>query len=633
MRSITFLSIFTLGVALAFSPSMNMEVHSPQHLVEISGIVLDADTKEPLIGASIYVNKKNGTITDLKGKFTISVPQDSWIKIEYTGYLQEKLFIQESQSNVVIRMKVAAILEEVVVVGYAPPKTDMQTTGSISTIRYDQPSSRRKIRKALRNNMIKLESEVIHNTEDYDHIQENIFHRPVTNPLSTFSIDVDAASYANLRRMIQSGQAPPIDAVRIEEMVNYFSYDYAEPKGKHPFSVYTEIGECPWQPDHHLVHIGLQGKRIPTQDLPASNFVFLLDVSGSMHSYNKLPLVKSALKMLVENLREQDRVSMVTYAGASGLVLPSTSGADKQSIIDAVENLEAGGSTAGAAGINLAYLEATKHFIEGGNNRVILATDGDFNVGVSSDAELVRLIEKKRESGVFLSVLGFGTGNYKDNKMQKLAQTGNGHHAYIDNVEEARKVLVTEFGSSMYSIAKDVKIQIEFNPAKVSGYRLIGYENRLLNDEDFNDDLKDAGEIGAGHTVTAIYQVIPRGVNSEFLKSVDDLKYTANPSSNMDQDEWLTCKIRYKHPEESKSQLIVNALEGSVDDWQECSQDFHWSAAVAAWGMYLRDSAYKGNITRENLLGWAQDGKGADPHGYRAEMIKMVRTSDLLADR
>ena len=364
-----------------------------------------------------------------------------------------------------------------------------------------------------------------YNTEDYDGIVENRFLTVTENALSTFSIDVDAASYSNVRRFLQSGQLPPAGAVRTEEMINYFHYDYPQPKNEDPFSINTEMAACPWNPAHRLVLIGLQGKKIPVENLPASNIVFLIDVSGSMMDENKLPLVKASMKMLVDQLREQDKVSLVVYAGNAGLVLPATSGANKNAIKDAIDKLEAGGSTAGGQGIQLAYKTAKENFLKGGNNRVILCTDGDFNVGASSDDDLVRMIEEERKSGVFLTVLGYGMGNYKDNKMEKLADKGNGNHAYIDGLSEAKKVLVNEFGGTLFTIAKDVKLQVEFNPAKVQAYRLIGYENRMLNKEDFNNDKKDAGELGSGHTVTALYEVIPVGVKNEFLEKVDKLKY------------------------------------------------------------------------------------------------------------
>lgn len=365
-------------------------------------------------------------------------------------------------------------------------------------------------------------------SEEYKEIQENGFKQVLDTPLSTFSIDVDAASYSNMRRFLNKGELPPTNAIRTEELINYFSYNYARPTGNDPVRITTEVGTCPWNEQHRLVRIGLKAKEIPTENLPASNLVFLIDVSGSMYGPERLDLVKSSLKLLVNNLREKDKVAIVIYSGAAGEKLASTPGSDKQKIREAIDELEASGSTAGGEGIMLAYKIAQKNFISGGNNRIILCTDGDFNVGVSSDKELEKLIEQKRKSGIFLTVLGYGMGNYKDNKMQTLAEKGNGNHAYIDNLQEANRVLVNEFGATLHTVAKDVKLQVEFNPAQVQAYRLIGYESRLLADEDFNNDTKDAGEMGAGHTVTAFYEVIPTGVKSDFAGKIDDLKYQKN---------------------------------------------------------------------------------------------------------
>jgi Ca-activated chloride channel family protein len=472
------------------------------------------------------------------------------------------------------------------------------------------------------------------NTESYSTIHENIFLEALRNPLSTFSIDVDAASYSNVRRFINGGQLPPKDAVRIEELVNYFDYDYQQPRGEHPFAVITEISSAPWNLKHKLVHIGLQGKKIPTENLPPSNLVFLLDVSGSMDEPNKLPLLKASFRLLVEQLRQQDHVAIVVYAGAAGLVLPPTSGADKKTILDALDKLEAGGSTAGGAGIKLAYAVAKQHFRANGNNRVILATDGDFNIGESSDAAMERLIEEKREDGIFLTVLGFGMGNYKDSKMEVLADKGNGNYAYIDNILEAQKVLVNEFGGTLFTIAKDVKLQVEFNPAKVQAYRLIGYENRMLKSEDFNNDKKDAGELGSGHTVTALYEIIPAGVESEFFK-VDKLKYQTNtvePAAYRS-PELMTVKFRYKKPDEEASKLMVHALIDKDEKLEKTSDNFRWSAAVAAWGMILRESEFVGRFTMDDVLQLAKGAASNDDHGYRAEFIGMIRASGLMAKR
>ena len=471
-----------------------------------------------------------------------------------------------------------------------------------------------------------------HNTEAYNVINENEFVAVESTPLSTFSIDVDAASYSNTRRfLMRQNMLPPKDAVRIEEFINYFKYDYPQPD-EHPFSITTEIGPCPWNEKHQLVHIGLQGEEMDFRQLPANNLVFLLDVSGSMDSYDKLPLLKQAFRMLIDQMRPQDRVAVVVYAGAAGLVLPSTSFSEKSKILEAIDDLDAGGSTAGGKGINLAYKVAKDNFIEGGNNRVILATDGDFNVGASSDAEMVRLIEEKRESGIFLTVLGFGTGNYKDSKMEQLADKGNGNYAYIDNVREAKKVLVNEIGSTLFTIAKDVKIQVEFNPSKVKGYRLIGYENRLLNNKDFDDDAKDAGELGAGHSVTALYELIPAG--SDEVVKTDVLKYqltTIMPSA-LASNEWMTVKFRYKPPKSDSSILIEHPVaEESVG---KISGNFTFSASVAAFGMLLRDSQFKGDANYELVKAMAKTGSRADDEqGYRAEFVQMVETAEILAKR
>ncbi|MUG99834.1 DUF3520 domain-containing protein [Scytonema sp. UIC 10036] len=465
--------------------------------------------------------------------------------------------------------------------------------------------------------------------EGYKHNEDNQFQSVTVNPLSTFSIDVDAASYSNIRRFINQGQLPSADAVRVEEMINYFSYDYSQPDGNKPFSVTTEVSDAPWNPKHKLVQIGLQSKRISTENLPPNNLVFLLDVSGSMEDYNKLPLLKSALRLLVKELRDSDKVSIVVYAGNAGLVLPPTPGSQKDKIFDAIEQLAAGGSTAGGEGIQLAYRIAKENFLSSGNNRVILATDGDFNVGVSSDEELVRLIEKEREQGIFLTVLGFGTGNLQDAKMEQLADKGNGNYAYIDNLLEAKKVLVKEMGATLLTIAKDVKIQVEFNPAKVQGYRLIGYENRLLADRDFNDDGKDAGELGAGHSVTALYEIIATGVKSDVpLPKVDSLKYQQKSLSS--HDEIMQVKLRYKEPQESTSQLLTYPVVDRGVKLSEATTNFKFATAVAEFGMVLRNSPYKGTATFDSVLQRARQSQGSDLDGYRAEFIRLVEKSKAL---
>ncbi len=463
------------------------------------------------------------------------------------------------------------------------------------------------------------------NTEAYSLITENPFLRPSRNPLSTFSIDVDTASYSNVRRFITEKQLPPKDAVRIEELINYFPYSYAPPVDGKPFSVTTAVGAAPWNPKHQLVQIGLQGKQLETP--PPSNLVFLIDVSGSMNQPNKLPLVQQSLCLLTQQLGPQDKVTMVVYAGNAGLVLPPTAGSNAKKIMAAIDQLEAGGSTAGGAGIELAYQKAQESLIKGGNNRVILATDGDFNVGVSSDAELVRLIEQKRDKGIFLTVLGFGTGNYKDAKMEQLADRGNGTFAYIDTFAEAQKVLVHDLRGTLFTIAKDVKIQVEFNPSKVQAYRLIGYENRALRDQDFNDDTKDAGEIGAGHSVTALYEIVPTGMAIDVkLPSIDDLKYQkvdpiSPPSSPTSSNELMQLKLRYKTPEGNTSQLITQPIFEQVN---RRSLDFDFAASVALFGMILRDSDHKGQGQLADVLKLAEQGKGADQARYRSDFIRLV---------
>jgi len=463
------------------------------------------------------------------------------------------------------------------------------------------------------------------NTEDYHNFKDNGFQRPSTAPLSTFAIDVDAASYSNVRRFLTQGQRPPADAVRVEELINYFPYDYPSPSGADPFSVTTAQMPAPWAGDHRLVMVGLQGRRIDARELPPSNLVFLLDVSGSMASPDKLPLVQRAFRLLVEQLRPEDRVAIVVYAGAAGLVLPSTPGSDKRTILAALDELQAGGSTAGGEGIKLAYQVAQQNHIASGNNRVILATDGDFNVGVSSEGELVRLIESKKQQGTYLTVLGFGTGNLKDSRMEALADKGNGHYAYVDDIMEARKVFVQEMGATLVTIAKDAKIQVEFNPAQVAEYRLIGYENRLLAAEDFNDDTKDGGELGAGHAVTAIYEIVLVG-KSGTGTTVDPLKYRAPRTSGEASDDLFTVKLRYQQPTgTSASKLISRTVRR--DDNARGNENLRFAAAVAEYGMLLRNSEYRAQSNWESVLTLARQNLGSDPGGYRAEFLRLAEVA------
>jgi len=470
------------------------------------------------------------------------------------------------------------------------------------------------------------------NTESYNVIDENPFLAVSAHPLSTFSSDVDRASYANVRRFITEGQLPPKDAVRIEELVNYFPYSYAEPDNDDPVAIHTEVAPAPWNHRHQLVRIGIQAKRIDLENTPPSNLVFLIDVSGSMYEADKLPLLKQAFHLLVRQLRPKDRVAIVVYAGNAGLVLPSTPGSEKEKIDQAIDALEAGGSTAGGAGIKRAYQEAVANFIQGGNNRVLLATDGDFNVGVSSDAEMVRLIEEERKTGVFLTTLGFGQDNLKDSKMEEMADHGNGQYNYIDNIMEAQKVFISELGGTLYTVAKDVKIQVEFNPAQVQGYRLLGYEDRLLKNEDFKDDKKDAGDMGSGHSVTALYEVIPAGVDADEDKQTpDSLRYQhpkntlRDPELSRDTGEMLFVKVRYKSPTGSTSKLITHPVLARSSE--SPSVDFRFQTAVVEFGLLLRQSQYKGDANIGDVIATARGALGSDPDGYRSEFVRLAQAA------
>ncbi|MFH1349729.1 MAG: VWA domain-containing protein [Pseudomonadota bacterium] len=470
------------------------------------------------------------------------------------------------------------------------------------------------------------------NTEEYDRIYENRFKDASQNPLSTFSIDVDTASYSNVRIYISRNQMPPKDAVRIEEMINYFNYDYPKPEGEHPFSIITEISQCPWNLQNRLIHIGLQGRSLDYNDLKPCNLVFLIDTSGSMSSNDKLPLLKKAFRLLLDELTGKDRVAIVAYAGSAGLVLASTPASQKHRILAALGSLKSGGSTAGGAGIRLAYKIAKENLIKGGNNRVILATDGDFNVGVSSTGELVRLIEEKRKDDIYLTLCGFGMGNYKDGRMEQISNAGNGNYFYIDNIREAEKVFITEMRATLFTIAKDVKIQIEFNPLKAKAYRLVGYENRVMANEDFNDDEKDAGELGAGHTVTALYEIIPPGSTRD-VRRTDRLKYQEKTVSTHASvgNEIMTVKFRYKLPGEDVSRLIEKPVIDEDVALNEASDNFRFSAAVAGFGMLLRDSKFRGNLTYEEVIALSKSSKGKDENGYRTEFIGLAKTCALLS--
>ncbi|RYU93296.1 vWA domain-containing protein [Emticicia agri] len=600
----------------------------------ITGTVTSADDNFPIPGVTVTVKGTNkGTVTDANGKYSINVSTlHNMLVFKTLGYATKEVKVTDTKSvwNVKLEMSVEA-LEEAIVTGKSEDLYDNEAKSIHMNKAKAMPGGGLYAPAPMMRSMAAAD----YNTEEYGTFEENVFHETKKEALTTFSIDVDRAAYSNMRRMINNGQLPPKDAIRIEEMINYFDYNYAQPTGKDPVSFQTEISDSPWNKGLKLLHIGLQAKKIPTDNLPASNLVFLIDVSGSMSDYNKLPLLKQGFKLLVDQLRPNDHVAIVVYAGAAGLVLPSTSGKEKPKIKEALENLQAGGSTAGGEGIKLAYKIALENFIKGGNNRVILATDGDFNIGTSSEADLKTLIENKRESGVYLSVLGFGMGNYKDNKMETLADKGNGNYAYIDDLQEAQKEFVTEFGGTLFTVAKDVKLQLEFNPKYVKAYRLIGYENRRLNNEDFNDDKKDAGEMGSGHTVTAIYEIIPAGIESQYLGKVDPLKYQENKNLTHvgNSNEVLTIKLRYKLPDENTSKLIEQVVYDKHTTFDKTSDNFRLAASVAEFGLLLRQSNFKGNANYEHIIATAKSARGNDEEGYRAEFIKLVKMAQLLSNK
>ena len=601
MKNINMLYL-TLITLLSIS---SFKATSQENFGKIKGVITSQIDNSTIQGATLILRHN-------KAKFTSTIVSDklghfSFNKLHYGTYtlsvnyksqqvyLNKKININSNhtiQKNITIKpLEVNATeKEEILNIEVIDLTDDIQ---SIANNEYEINYNKTSAPPSLYYNKRIQDNTPNYNTESYNSITENGYKLAKSSPLSTFSADVDAASYSNVRRFLTNGQKPEKGAIRIEEMINYFNYDYPNPTNNQPFSITTEIGDCPWS-EHKLVHIGLQGQRIDKEELPASNLVFLLDVSGSMNSANKLPLLKKSFKMLVNQLDKHDQVAIVVYAGAAGLVLKSTPGNDNQTIISAINQLQSGGSTDGGAGIELAYKIAQDNFIKDGNNRVILATDGDFNIGISSDDAMENLIIKKRETGIFLTCLGFGTGNFKDSKMEALADQGNGNYAYIDNIFEAKKVLVTEIGATLLTIAKDVKIQVEFNSSVVESYRLIGYENRLLNSEDFNDDTKDAGEIGAGHSVTALYEVILVGDSNNTIPNVDPLRYQNNKKTKST-SEILTVKFRYKKPDGNSSLLIEKNLENKTSNWESLSNNYKFSAAIAQFGMLLRESKYLKN--------------------------------------
>ena len=634
----------------------------------IHGTIYDATDKSPIIGAMIKVEGTwIATQSDTHGRYTIKADEGKTLIISYIGYQTKRIKIDSIKNNkrigndASIRIDIylqpaTSQLNEVVVsgygvkhsrktLGYSTSKVTSKDLNNQSPQVYDKLSG--KVYGLSVNTAPQGNPPTVNNInansygytasasdESYKPITENAFLNAKDNPLSTFSIDVDEASYSNVRRFINNGQLPPVDAVRIEEMINYFKYDLSGPSDNSPVAIHTELSSAPWNPKHRLLRIGLKAKTIDMDKLPPSNLVFLLDVSGSMGESNKLPLVKASMKMLVDQLRPVDKVAIVVYSGQAGLKLAATAGDKKTEIKDAIDALEAGGSTAGGEGIKLAYKIARENFIKNGNNRIIMATDGDFNVGDSSDGDMETLITRERSSNVPITIMGFGMGNLKDSKMEILADKGNGNYAYIDNLTEARKTLITEYGGTMFMIAKDVKLQIEFNPAKVQSYRLLGYEDRLLNKEDFNNDKKDAGDMGSGHTVTAFYEIIPAGVKDEYASSVDPLKYQKpkeNSSGNSYSDELMTIKFRYKRPDSDSSKLNVVTVPDKPLDFNNTSNDFRFASAVAEFGMLLRGSEYKQKGSFDQAIKIAKGAKGKDDDGYRSEFIRLAESAKSLA--
>ena len=584
---------------------------------EISGYVKDNADNKALAGVQVLVKNKNiATTTDKNGFYKINAESGDLLLFSYIGYKTKVVKVPKSNSLNVLLDQGFEVLEEVVVQSYGKnTRAKAQVVGSA-------------------NMGIRMPMPIAMDSETYQDIKENTFLSPLKDPLSTFAVDVDAASYSNVRRMINAGQLPPKDAVRVEEMINYFQYNLNPPTNGDPVKIYTELSVAPWNPEHKLMRIALKAKNMPTEKLPASNFVFLIDVSGSMFGANRLPLVKSSLKLLVDQLRPEDKVAIVTYAGSAGLKLKSTSGSQKMTIKQAIDELEAGGSTAGGAGIKLAYNIARENFIKDGNNRIVLATDGDFNVGASSDEAMEDLISRERQSGVNLTVLGYGMGNLKDSKMEILANKGHGNYAYIDNISEARKAMVTEFGGTMFTVAKDVKIQVEFNPAYVQAYRLVGYEIRLLEAEDFNNDTKLGGDMGVGHTVTALYELIPTGIISQIFGKVDPLKYQKDKQTpaGASNGELATVKFRYKEPTSDRSKLQQQVVSDKAIAIENASEDFRFATAVAEFGMLIRNSEFKQKANFQRLITRAKAAKGKDDEGYRAEFIRMAENSKSLFD-
>jgi len=627
MRTRTGISIVVVLLLAAFTAAQSGRGHIKGTVTDNAGSVVPGVTVTLISSAP---PARQTAVTDERGEYTFANVVTGSYRLEFTlaGFrttLKPANVRSGRTERVDARLEIGALTESVTV---AAPQPTLNTNMSASAKAVGSGIGVGVAGGVAGGYYLQGRSAGPFHTEAYDNLEENPFRRVATDALSTFSIDVDTASYANVRRFLTGGALPPAGAVRIEELVNYFRFDYPQPDGDAPFSITTELAACPWNSKHHLALVGLQGRELSERDETARNLVFLIDVSGSMDEPDKLPLVRTAMRMLADTLTARDRVAMVVYAGASGLVLPSTPGDQKSIVQRAIAELESGGSTNGAAGITLAYRVAREHFIRGGINRVVLATDGDFNVGVTSQDELVRLIEEQRASGIFLSVLGVGTGNLKDSTMEKLADKGNGNYSYLDSLHEARKVLVREAGGTLVTIAKDVKIQVEFNPKAVAAYRLIGYENRMLKNEDFNDDRKDAGEIGAGHSVTAIYEIVPAGVEVD-AAGVDPLKYQSRPelTGAAASDELITVKLRYKAPDGDSSRLISTIVRNRPE---RLAANLGFASAVAEFGMLLRGSKHTGSGSYESAVTRARTFRGSDPEGYRAEFIKLAELASSL---
>jgi len=658
MKKLILITLIAAVALVAFRCNTERHIH---------GTIYGSDDKLPIPGATVKVKGSNtATQANGQGKYTLDAPDGSSLVVSFIGYQTQTIAVGNKDSIDVYLSPASSQLGEVVVRGYgiqhkkdvlgsvtAPsadqlanaPRQLLGRAAGVTVVTKGTPSYNQGV--VLNKSVgVKQSSKTLSFTvsggnqavasdESYKTINENGFSSPKDNPLSTFSVDVDAASYSNVRRFINNGQLPPPDAVRVEEMINYFKYNFNNPAGNDPVGITTEISSAPWNKNHLLVRIGLKARTVDMDKLPPSNMVFLLDISGSMGEPNKLPLVKAAMKMLVDQLRPEDRVAIVVYSGEVALKLPSTPGNEQQRIKDAIDELQAGGSTAGGAGIKMAYRIARENFKRNGNNRIIMCTDGDFNVGDSSDGDMETLITKERYSNVPITIMGFGMGNLKDSKMETLADKGNGNYAYIDNLTEARKTLVSEYGGTMYMVAEDVKLQVEFNPSLVQAYRLVGYEDRLLAKEDFNNDTKDAGDMGSGHTVTAFYEVVPTGVADDYSNGVDPLKYQSNSPASVPTghyaNEMMTVKFRYKQPGSDQSKLSVAVVMNKPASFNSTSADFRFAAAVAEFGMLLRNSQFKQNSSYDQAISIAQNAKGSDDDGYRAEFVRLAQTAKSLA--